>query len=430
MLERRGKPVAVGLWGHNGTGNLGNEATISAILQNLRKRVPDISLYGFSWDPEDTRLRHGIVSYPVRRRSVESNKNDNSEVYVKPRYEDWKSQLKRYPLVFKVAKWLLTPLMEFIFAVQACRSLSNIDLMLVVGTGLLADTFGGYRNYPSSLFRWSIFCRLRKVKWGTVSVGAGPIGGTISKYLIKCSLSRAAYLSFRDEHSRKLIEELGVKRDNHVYPDLVFGLELPEFKLPSSNGDRRIVAINALPYRKPGAWENSDNSIYDHYRKVLIEFISWLVQEGYEVMLVPTQLPMDADFLQDLKDEIETNYPKKLSLCSTANVAGGVEDIITQFSKASMVVTTRFHGVIFPFLLGKPVLALSYHPKMTELMKDFGQNRFCMDIEKIDLELLVNIFRELESEKDVVSMQIKKKVDFNKELLDDQYKKIMNLLSA
>jgi polysaccharide pyruvyl transferase WcaK-like protein len=426
MQERRSKLMSVGLWGHNGTGNLGNEATISAIIQNLRKKAPHISLYGFSWNPVDTHQRHGIISFPIRRRSSESNSDGPSAVHAKSHCEYLKSRLKNYPMIFKGIKWFLTPLLELIFAVRACRSLANIDLMLVVGTGLIADTFGGYKNYPYSLFRWSLFCRIRNVKWAIVSVGAGPINSIFSELLIKWALSHSVYRSFRDEYSRTLVEKIGVKGNNHVYPDLVFGLELSEYKSAPPDNEKRIVAFNALPYREPGSWENPSQSIYNHYRELLIQFATWLVEEGYVVNLIPTQLPMDVEFLQRLKEEIITNHPERLHLC-TISVAGGVEEVISEFSKADIVVTTRFHGVIFPFLAGKPVLALSYHPKITELMKDFGLGHFCLDIESLDFNMLTDRFKELESIKDDISRGIHEKVEQNKQLLTIQYLKLMSL---
>ena len=418
----------VGLWGHNGTGNMGNEATLSALIQNLRMRSPGISLYGYSWNPQDTFTRHGIISFPINRRSSEVYKAESSTTPTQPSgYSVWKKRLKRSPAAYKALRLLLTPLLEMLFFIRACRSIGCIDLMLVAGTGQIADTFGGFKNYPYSLFRWSICCRIKGVKMAAISVGAGPIKGYLSKKLIKIGLAGCSYRSFRDEYSKKLVEALGVQGENRVYPDLVFGLDLPAHELKQHLITDKIVAFNALPYREPGAWENPNQIIYQGYCQLLVRFVSWLLKDGYFVHLVPTQAPMDVDFLEGLRSKVATGSPDRLLMESPRDPSWGVDDIISQFAKTSMVVTTRFHGVVFPFLLGKPVLALSYHPKMTELMRDFGQARFCFDIESLDFGNLVNGFKDLESMQQDASKRIRERVEFSKRLLDKQYQELMQL---
>ena len=406
---------------------MGNEATLSAIIQKLRARSPGIPIYGYSWNPQDTFLRHGIVSFPINRRAAEECTHASSTVSVRSGYSNWKKRLKRFPRVYNGLKLLLTPILEALFSIRACRSIGCIDLMLVAGTGQIADTFGGYRNYPYSLFRWSLYCRIKGVKLAVVSAGAGPIKGYLSKKLIKIGLSNCAYRSFRDDYSKKLVEALGVKGENHVYPDLVFGLDLPDHE-PSQHSDAdKIVAFNALPYREPGSWEDPNRNIYQGYRRLLVQFVSWLLEEKYIVHLVPTQAPMDVDFLADLRGSVVTGLTDRLHLEPPRDPGWGVNEIISQFSRASMVVTTRFHGIVFPYLLGKPVLALSYHPKMTELMRDFGQARFCFDIESLDFCTLVKGFKDLESMQKYASRRIQERVEFSKCLLDKQYQELMQL---
>src|SRR5215475_5203435 len=50
-----------------GNGNLGDEATVAAVIQNLRRRYPTATIYAFSANPDDTRKRHGISAFPITR---------------------------------------------------------------------------------------------------------------------------------------------------------------------------------------------------------------------------------------------------------------------------------------------------------------------------------------------------------------------------
>jgi polysaccharide pyruvyl transferase WcaK-like protein len=50
----------IGVFGHVGNENLGDEAIIAAVIQNIRRRYPNAEIYGFTINPEDTRKRHKL----------------------------------------------------------------------------------------------------------------------------------------------------------------------------------------------------------------------------------------------------------------------------------------------------------------------------------------------------------------------------------
>lgn len=58
----------IGLLAHCGTGNLGDEASIAAALDNITRRAPGVSVVGLTMDPEDTTRRHGIPCVAMRQR--------------------------------------------------------------------------------------------------------------------------------------------------------------------------------------------------------------------------------------------------------------------------------------------------------------------------------------------------------------------------
>jgi hypothetical protein len=62
-------PKKIGLLHHMSGGNLGDAASFDAVVQNIKRRWPDAAIFGFSMNPEDTRTRHGLPSYPLRQRS-------------------------------------------------------------------------------------------------------------------------------------------------------------------------------------------------------------------------------------------------------------------------------------------------------------------------------------------------------------------------
>ena len=61
------KKLHIGVFGHYGNQNLGDESIIEAVIQNIKNRVPDAKIYGFSIQPEDTRRRYNIEAFPIRK---------------------------------------------------------------------------------------------------------------------------------------------------------------------------------------------------------------------------------------------------------------------------------------------------------------------------------------------------------------------------
>jgi len=74
-----------------------------------------------------------------------------------------------------------------------------------------------------------------------------------------------------------------------------------------------------------------------------------------------------------------------------------------------MIVASRFHGVVIPFVLNKPVLAVAYHQKTFDLMAQMGQSEYVLDIRVFDEEQLQERFIMLESRRGTVKKKLRKK---------------------
>lgn len=54
----------VSFYGNFGAGNLGNEATLQAVIEQILGRWPDAQLLCFCSNPDDVRARHNIAAFP------------------------------------------------------------------------------------------------------------------------------------------------------------------------------------------------------------------------------------------------------------------------------------------------------------------------------------------------------------------------------
>jgi polysaccharide pyruvyl transferase WcaK-like protein len=428
---------SVGLWGPCGSGNMGNEMTMSALVQNLRRLHPGIALYGFTWVPHDTQERHGIPSFPNRRGGREAKSAGYSTDSIAARAPGWKTRWRHHALyrtaryvampLLESARYLAMPLLDSAFFEESRRSLRGVDLLIFAGTGVFTDAWGGVKGFPYSIFQWTRLCRRNGIKVAAVSTGAGPIDSRLSRRLFRSALNQCAYRSFRDEASRKLAESIGVKGRTHVFPDLAFSLPVPEAAGTAQSGNPGEVAISGIPYRKPGMWENPDSRAYGSYLEAMSEFTCWLLDQGYGVRLVGTQLAMDPPFIEDLRARIRQKGLSALDFRIVAEPAGTFEQLMVQLAQASMVVTSRFHGVVFSYLLGRPVVGVSYHPKMNALMEDFSQQEFCLDLHRLQADDLRRTFTRLESDRQKACRQILGIVDRSRAALDEQYRNLLQL---
>jgi polysaccharide pyruvyl transferase WcaK-like protein len=85
------------------------------------------------------------------------------------------------------------------------------------------------------------------------------------------------------------------------------------------------------------------------------------------------------------------------------------------------VIASRFHGVLVPLTIYKPVLALSYHPKIDMLMADVGQAEYCLSLYDFNVEIMKERFVALESNLGNIKQQIVERVQEYKVALDEQY---------
>src|SRR5262249_32975731 len=68
------------------------------------------------------------------------------------------------------------------------------------------------------------------------------------------------------------------------------------------------------------------------------------------------------------------------------------EELMTNMSSLDYVVTSRFHGVVFAHLLNKPVLAVSDHHCVRNLMDNLGLSPYCLSIVDSGFDDLHNAF--------------------------------------
>ncbi len=226
----------IGLLNHMSGGNLGDSATQDVVIQNIVSRWPDSEIFGFSMNPNDTRSRHGIVSYPIRTTtlavaSAESQATVSVTENTREKAAFWwvlsrrSTTGRKVPFFFQFLKAIKNVTItapakllyrasrivkEISFLGNSFQILRSFDVLIISGGGQLLDACGGPWKFPYTIFKWTALSKLSGAKCYFLNVGAGPLDHRLGKWFVKSALRLADHVSFRDDDSRALVEDAGV----------------------------------------------------------------------------------------------------------------------------------------------------------------------------------------------------------------------------
>ena len=434
----------VAVFGHFGRGNLGDEATLAEVLRNIRLRQGEAQIRVFTINTADAGERHKATAFPIRRLAkakVETTGGGQSQKGADidaagGRSERLRTIIKSMPVVAPVLRAARDAgqavgncVAEVLFLSKSLGRLHGTELFIIAGGGQLGDYFEGAWGYPYTIAKWTLLARLRGAQIAFVSAGAGPVTTALGRSFLGWSLSRAKYCSFRDEHSRRLIEDLGMSKNNVVFPDMVHGTPRPK-AIASARESIDVVGINPLPFRDPRYWAEDDPTIYQRYVQHHADFSAWLVESGRRVVFIPTQLRADPPVIDDIIELAKRRLSRELHGSLMSPSIDSFDDLFSAIEDTDAMVASRFHGIVFSLLMGRPTLALSYDPKSADLMNDVGLRDFVKVIEQVDARWLITTFQQLCASGEEIKDRIEQRVAEYRELLKVQYDDLLGASST
>jgi len=267
-----------------------------------------------------------------------------------------------------------------------------------------------------------LIAKVCRCKLLLVSVGAGPIYGTLGRWLVKSILFLADFRSYRDNSTMQYLEGIGFRANNdRVYPDLAFSL--PEDVMPHrdpQNSPRSVVGLGVMVYAGKYSVATSNDATYLSYLENLATFARWLLVRGYDIRLLSGDLP-DTRARQEFRDLLR----EQLLVCDEERIIDepiySVENLLSQIMATDIVVATRFHNVLLSLLCNKPVISISFHHKCESLMSEMGLSEYCLDINDLRADSLIEKFCDLETNSDIIKPSIRAKAREFREALDEQY---------
>ena len=165
-----------------------------------------------------------------------------------------------------------------------------------------------------------------------------------------------------------------------------------------------------MVYGHPQFWPGGDADTYANYIAEMASFCSRLSQEGYRVVLFPTQTRSDTVAVQDVVAGVDPQLMRFVRIWSVQRV----EDLVDCLCSVDAVVSSRFHGLLLSLLMGRPALSVSYQPKNTALLHELGKCHLAIDIQRVSADALWSAFVRLCDESAAYAADIGAHVEGNR----------------
>lgn len=394
----------IALYGHFGSGNIGNDSSLEAAIGNIRRHAPDAELVCICNGPEEISRRFGIEAIPidtVRTRQI------------KPQ-SDW--------LLTRLARRVQRVSLEAGFFLWARRWFRSVDMFIVVGTGAV-DDMAVQRPWhaPFDLYKWCKGARLGGAKVVFMSVGVGPIVNPTSRALMLRALRLSHRRTYRETAAIEYLRRYGFDvSGDALYPDLVFGLEMQGRESPRpAGGPVRCVGLGLINYR---GWKHDADGepLFHAYIDKMKAFLRWLLEQGHEVRLLvgdATDAPAVEEMQGFLEDELHGAFRNRV----TAEPIPDLDALFRQIGKTDVVVASRFHNLLCSLLLKRPVVSVGYHEKNDLLLAGFGLREYCQHIDSFTVETLIEHFRRCVADSAGIAARVEERLSDYRAQLDAQF---------
>ncbi|WP_019915038.1 polysaccharide pyruvyl transferase CsaB [Paenibacillus sp. HW567] len=248
------------------------------------------------------------------------------------------------------------------------RSAIKNSAGLISGGGSLLQDVTGSKSIPYYLGIIKLAQWLGKPTF-IYAQGIGPVNRKLFHPLIKSVFRKCAYVSVRDEQSRRLLQSMGLNGDQvEVVPDPVMGLNLPE----DSKDYSRITDLESRAQQTVGIsvrfWEQS--------RKELDALAAGLLKACAQLPLhlrfLPFHHPSDNEASRYMMLKLEEEISGLGGTVSICEDALHPQQMLREVGQCDVLIGMRLHSLIYAAGRRVPLIGISYDPKIDHFLERVG----------------------------------------------------------
>lgn len=252
------------------------------------------------------------------------------------------------------------------------------DVVVLGGGGLIQEHYGLkvehlFREFGRHIQSYAIPPLLGRIFGKRVfywCLGHGPVVTEDGEEFSRWFYSLADVITLRDQYSLLEVKRLLPEAEVHIDTDPLFDFDFRSFsqdEIPNTIG---------FSIRK---WFNEEE-IVQNCSKALKEITE---SEGLKVIPIPCDLSSDKEVIKRVLEGLREESVVYIDIES-------VIDVIKAISSCRVFVGMRLHSLISAYMLGKPIVAISYDPKTEEFMNAIeGEYVRVTEISKNDIVLKV-----------------------------------------
>ncbi len=332
LNKAKGKKYDVIVSGYYGFGNIGDDAMLRSIVDNLQEQKPGISILALSRNPVETARNYGVSA--INRKNI-------FKVY---------SSMKKAKLFVYGGGNIIQD------------STSSRSLMFYLGTAWLAKKL--------------------KLKIMFYANGIGPINKSGNAEHSRKILNMADVITVRERFSFNELKKMGITGPKiALTADAAFAVNINPDELNDSRNfsglslDKNYAGFSVR--RCPGFEEYQ----HEKYEQTIAETADYVFNKyGLEPVFIPMEYNVDIYTIKNIISKMKTkNY-----------IISNNHTVLETFSvihKMDIMVSMRLHALIFAAYLKVPFIGISYQPKVDGFLEYINQPS-AGSVKEINLERL------------------------------------------
>jgi len=355
--------------GYYGFKNIGDDAMLMAILDNLKKYKKDIRTVVLSRDPDETRRLYGTDS--IKRTNM---------VYV-----------------FKAMK--------------------NAKLFIYGGGNIIQDNTSTRSLFYYLSTIW--LAKLMKLKVMFYANGFGPLNKRINMKLTKEIMNQVDVITLREELSFNELRRLGVDKPRIVLtadPALTVEMD-PEPDIDSIFINENIELTGPYMGFSVRQWQGREK-----YEEIIAKAADYMIDRyGVKPVFIPMHNPGDLMAIESVVRRMKGRGYIIKNKYSVSQMLGII-------SRMDLLAGMRLHALIFAAGLGVPIIGLAYEPKIEGFLQYINQAS-AGDVRQLDLDRFKDLLDRVWHNKAVISKQLKRDMARLKEKAYENSKIAVDLIN-
>ncbi len=253
---------------------------------------------------------------------------------------------------------------------------------VIISTGGHHITTRFTPNFRSELFFDMLTASMYKklILW---SQTYGPLRFTNKQFEQACrKLINSAKIYVRDLESITELSRFGITSNINKTNETVIGLEdvVQNYVLPSKRKKIIGITIYNAESRTPKEYEN--------YVQIMAYTADYLSTHGYKVRFFPHEIKNavinDRKCIHDILNN--TKYGENIDFVDNDL---STEEHLKELSECCMFIGHKTHSIVFALTIGTPLLAIAYHPKTKDFMKQYSLEDNIINESELSHELMI-----------------------------------------